>query len=443
MYGKIIDTLLKLGKEQADDIEVLISRENSFSLRVYDQQVEAFNYSDSQGLGVRVVVDGKVGVGYTEDFSDEALRSTVKEAAACARINEKAERVELADYPAVDTDLNLYNEALNDVTVERKVDLLKRIDRTTRGLDKRIINVPYCMYGDSRHQMLIANSRGMNKEFRMNGAHAFVSPLAEENDEKRNAHAFTITRDFAAFDADKLSAEAVRNTIDLLGGHAFDPGEYPVVFNGEAMASLLSTFAGIFSAKQVQEGRSLLQGKLGQVIANERVTIVDDALHPDGLSSRPFDSEGYPSQRTLLVDGGTLRTYLHNTVTASRDGVRSTGNGARGYSSDLSVSPSNMYLAPGAVDRQQLMRSHPRVIEIVSLAGLHSGANPISGDFSLSGEGYMWENGVRLHSLQIFTVSGNIVDLLKRVGGIANDFQFQISAFGSASTLVEGLSFSS
>ncbi|MCD4828262.1 MAG: TldD/PmbA family protein [Candidatus Cloacimonetes bacterium] len=442
MFNNIIDKLLKLGAQQADDIEVLIVGENSFSVRVHDQQIEAFNYSDSKGLGIRVLIDGQVGVSYTEDFNESALQMVVREAVANARINEQAEKVVLANYPEVDAKLELFNESLEKVPVEDKVALIKDIDRIARKLDKRIINVPYCMYGDGKSIVHIANSKGLNKQERTNSTYSFLSPLAQSGEEKRAAHAFALTRDFSKLNAEELAREAVKNTVELLGGQKFDAGMYPVVFNGETMASMLSTFSGLFSARQVHEGRSLLAGKLGQSIASDHVTLLDDALHPTGFSSRYFDSEGYPSQSTLVVDAGKLKTYLHNTVTAAKDGVHSTGNGTRGYKGDLRITPSNFYLKPGVATRGELFSAQPRLIEIVALSGLHSGANAVSGDFSLSGEGFLWENGERKHSLQMFTVSGNILDMLHDVQAVADDFQFQMNTFGAASTLVGGLSFS-
>ena len=442
MYDNIIDTLLKLGTQQADDIEVLLVDENSFSVRVHDQKVEAFSYSDTKGLGIRVLVEGKVGVAYTEDFGEAALQMVVREAVANARINEKAEKVLLANYPSVDARLNLYNPELAKVSVEQKVAFIKEVDRIARTLDKRIINVPYCVYGDGTSRVRIANSRGLDKQEQHNYTSAFVSPLAEEGEEKRASHDFVISRDFGTFNAEELARKAVQKTTELLGGQPFEPGEYPVVFTGETMASMLSTFAGIFSAREVHEGRSLLAGKIGESIASEHVTLLDDALHPDGIGARLFDSEGYPSQTTPVVEAGVLKTFLHNTVTAGKDGVKSTGNGSRGYKGDLTVSPSNFYIKPGSMTRDEMMSSQPRIIEIVGLAGLHSGANPISGDFSLSGEGFLWENGERKHSLQMFTVSGNIINMLRDVKAVANDFKFQISSFGAASTLIGELSIS-
>ena len=208
------------------------------------------------------------------------------------------------------------------------------------------------------------------------------------------------------------------------------------------MATMLSTFSSIFSAKSVQEGRSLLKGKLEEQIANEKVTILDDALYPEGFSTRAFDSEGYPSQKTVLIEKGKLKSFLHNTQTARKDKVKSTGNGSRSYKGSLNVSPSNFYLEQGNIKEEDLFKKHAQTIEIVALQGMHSGANPISGDFSLSAEGFLYQNGTRLHSLKQFTVSGNILQLLKDVEMIADNFKFDMDSIGAASVLIKELSIS-
>jgi len=205
---------------------------------------------------------------------------------------------------------------------------------------------------------------------------------------------------------------------------------------------MLATFTSIFQAKSVQEGRSLLKGKLGETIANEKVTIVDDALMADGFATRAFDSEGYPSQKTVLVEKGVLKSFLHNTQTARKDGVKSTGNANRSYKGSLGISTTNFCLEAGDVKESELFAKHDRIIEIVNLQGMHSGANPISGDFSLSGQGFLWENGVRKHSLKPFTVSGNFIKMFNDVEAIADNFKFNMSSIGAASMLIKELAIS-
>ncbi len=443
MYNNEFAYIMDYAKDKVDDIEILLSADDSFSVRISLQKVESFNYSDAKGIGIRIIKDGKVGYAYTERFDDEAFKFMVDEAIANSEISESDEVIVLADYPDVEEKPDVYSEALDEVAVDEKVEYTKLLERSAKDADPRIVNVPYAVMGNGKTYLKIENSKGLSKEDIQNYAFSYVGALAATEDDKRMAFEFNIGRDFSKFDAEKLAALCVNNSLELLGGEQLESGSYPVVFNSKMMSTMLSTFSNIFSAKAVQEGKSLLLNKLGTDIANKNVNLIDDALHKDGFSTRAFDSEGYPSQRIVLIEKGQLKSLLHNTVTAAKDNVKSTGHGTRGYKGTLEISPTNFYLEPGDINREELFKKYDTVVEIVSLQGMHSGANPISGDFSLSGEGFLYKNGIKQHSLKPFTVSGNFINMLMDVEAIADDFKFDMSSIGSASTLIKNLSFSS
>ena len=331
MYDKKFKTIFEYAKDKTDDIEIMLIADNSFSVRINEQEIESFKYADSKGISVRVIKDGKVGYAYTEKFDSETFRMIVDEAVENSKFSENDEVVSLENYPDINVKLNVYSEELDKVDVEDKIIFAKEMEKQAKELDKRVFNVPYSMYGDGKSFLKIANSKGLDKEDTQNSAYGFCVVLTQEEDDKRSGLDFAIGRDFSKFDAKKLADKSVEKAVSLLGGKQVESGKYPVVFNNDMMATLLSTFSSIFSAKSVQEGKSLLKGKLEQQIANEKVTIVDDALYPEGFSTRAFDSEGYPSQKTMLLEKGKLKSFLHNTQTARKDGVKSTGNGSRSY----------------------------------------------------------------------------------------------------------------
>ena len=442
MYDKKFKTIFEYAKDKTDDIEIMLIADNSFSVRINEQEIESFKYADSKGISVRVIKDGNVGYAYTEKFDSETFRMIVDEAVENSKFSENDEVVSLENYPDINVKLNVYSEELDKVDVEDKIIFAKEMEKQAKELDKRVFNVPYSMYGDGKSFLKIANSKGLDKEDTQNSAYGFCVVLTQEEDDKRSGLDFAIGRDFSKFDAKKLADKSVEKAVSLLGGKQVESGKYPVVFNNDMMATMLSTFSSIFSAKSVQEGKSLLKGKLEEQIANEKVTIVDDALYPEGFSTRAFDSEGYPSQKTMLLEKGKLKSFLHNTQTARKDGVKSTGNGSRSYKGSLNISPSNFYLEQGNIKEEDLFKKHAKTIEIVALQGMHSGANPISGDFSLSAEGFLYQDGKRLHSLKQFTVSGNILQLLKDVEMIADNFKFDMDSIGAASVLIKELAIS-
>ena len=443
MYEREFNKIFELAQDRVDDIEIILSSGKSFSVGINNQNVESFSYADSNGIGIRIIKDGRVGYSYTEEFSDDAFEMIIKEAIEISESVESREPVIFKNYPAIKEDLKIYSEELDRVKVEDKIELAKRLESLAQAADNRVFNVPYAAYSDGYSYSKIANSKGLKKEMKSNYCMAFVMVLAQEGEDKKSGSDFIITRDFAKINPEKIANKAVKQATDLLNAAPPDSGQYPVVINNDMMASLLSTFSGIFSAKNVQEGKSLLRGRLGQEIASPVVTILDDGLHPDGMSTSPFDSEGYPSQRTPLVAKGVLTTFLHNTVTAAKDQAESTGNGSRSYKGSLTVSPTNLVLEAGENSVEDLFKSYDTVIEVVSLQGLHSGANPISGDFSLAAEGFLYKNGVKEKPLANFTVSGNFFDILKDIEKVGDNAEFNMQSCMAPAVLVKKIAVSS
>jgi len=439
MYEKEFEEIFKIAKDKVDDIEILLAASDNFSVRINERKIEAFNYSDEKGIGLRIIKNGKVGYAYTEKFDSETFAKIVDKALENSKFTVNDETPIMGNYPDIEKKPNVFSSELEKVGIDEKVEFAKNLEKYAKECDPRIFNVPYAMMGSGKSYSKIGNSKGLNKEDIQNYAYSYAGVLAAEDNDKRMGMDFLISRNFQDFDAKKLAEASCRKALDLLGGKQVESGKYSVVFNNEMMATMLATFSGIFSAKTVFEGKSLLKGKIGEIIANEKVTIIDDALHPEGLSTQAFDGEGFPAQSTILVDKGKLITFLHNTETARKFGVKSTGNGSRGYKSSLTVSPTNFFLKAGKTSENELFEKHDRIIEIVSLQGMHSGANAISGDFSLSAEGFLWENGKRKHSLKPFTISGNILQILHNVEAIADNFRFNMSSVGAASTLVKEL----
>ncbi|MCK4957288.1 MAG: TldD/PmbA family protein, partial [Candidatus Cloacimonetes bacterium] len=383
MYNKEFETIFAYAKDKTDEIEILLSAGNAFSVKINEQNVESFNYSDSKGIGVRVIKDGKVGYAYTEKFDEETFEKIVNEAIENAKYTEDDDLVIMDKYPENSIKVDTYNKELDEIDVTAKIQLAKDLEKHAKEADDRVFNVPYAIYGDGKSYSRIANSKGLDKEYVSNNAYGYVGALSAEEDDKRMGVEFCITRNFDEIDTKKLAIEAVKKSTDLLNGEPAESGDSAVVFNNEMMATMLATFSGIFNAKSVHEGRSLLKDKLGEKVAANNVTIVDDGVRADGFGSSSFDSEGYPTERTVLIENGILKSYLHNTITAKKDGVKSTGNAARGYKGTLGISTSNFLIESGNCQEADLFTNHDKIIEIVSLQGMHSGANPISGEFTL------------------------------------------------------------
>ena len=443
MYEKEFEQIFSLATGRVDDIEISLSGDKSFSVSISKQNIESFKYADSLGLGIRIVKEGKVGYAYTEEMTESAFERIVDEAIANSELVESREPAVIANHPEVKEPPAIFNPELEKVNVAEKIELAKRLEADALALDSRIFNVPYASYSDGFSFAKIANSKGLDKETKSNYCMAYTMVLAQENEDRKSGYHYIMGRDFYALKPELIAKEAVTRAIELLNADSPATGKFPVILNNDMTASLLGTFSGIFSAKNVHDGKSLLKDRIGEVIASKGVTIVDDGLHPDGFSTAPFDSEGYPTQRTVLVEKGVLKSYLHNTTTALVDEEKSTGNGSRSYKSALSVSTTNFILEPDKISREEMISAHDTVIEIVSLQGLHSGANPVSGDFSLSAEGFLYEKGVRIKGVADFTVSGKFFEVLKNIEMVGSDFKFNYSACGTPAILIKELDISS
>jgi len=210
-----------------------------------------------------------------------------------------------------------------------------------------------------------------------------------------------------------------------LGASTVASGEYRILLRRDVARDLLATFASVFSAESVQKGLSLLQGKLGQSIASPLVTLVDDPLLEDGAASAPFDGEGVASRRTQVVEAGQLKTYLHNLKTAKKDGVESTGNASRpSFKSPVGIAPTNLFIQPGQVPYGDLVQALGDGLIIINVQGTHSGANPVSGDFSLGAYGYLVEGGRIVRPVEQITIAGNFFKLLEKVEVVGSDLEF-------------------
>jgi PmbA protein len=244
---------------------------------------------------------------------------------------------------------------------------------------------------------------------------------------------------------DAMVQKAVSVAKEKLGGEVAPTGQYPVVFNPEAMTSLLGVYSSIFNSEAAQKGLSKLAGKEGEVIAAPCVTLIDDPFHKDNPEPINFDAEGSPTHRKAVIENGVLKTLLYNLKTAAVAGKKTTGNASKaGYDASVGIRPFTMYLEGGEMTEEELLQKAGNGVYITSLSGLHAGADSISGDFSLQSAGYLIENGVKTRYVKSFTVAGNFYELLKNIVAMANNSHLPramgMTTFGAPTTLVDGLS---
>ena len=429
--GKLLQAAKDAGISAA---EVYLSSNDSFRAMCQQGVISSYTVNSTRGLSLRGIWQGKMGYAATEAFDEESVGQLVSGVIESASLTEDDSVQEIyrgdAEYPRVDN----YNPALDDVSPEKKLDYLLRAEKALLGADPRIAAATYNMVSTGSGQVRIVNSYGLDLKMRDNFFVGYLNALAKDGGRSASEGALRVGRVFKEGDAESAAAEAAEKTLFMLGAEPVKSGVYRAVFDPYAMSDMLGVFSGIFSSENAQQNMSLLAGREGEKIAADCVTLVDDPLLEGGFESRCFDDEGVACRTLNVVENGVLTTLLYNLKTARKAGRASTGSARKAsYSAAVRVAPSNFFFKPGDKDLSGLMADMGEGLVITEVGGLHAGANPMSGDFSLIAEGYTVSGGKKDRPVEQITVAGNFYELLKSVRAVGSDLTFPGSGIGSPS----------
>ena len=406
------------------DMELYYEKTDSLRCQVFEGEVDGYESATVSGVSLRGLYKGKMGYAYTEKLEEDSIPYLLDNAKENAVLMESDPEALFSGSDHYEK-LDLYTDALDDVQPEAIISFLKRVEEKANAFDPRVRHTEMTIMERKTFEKGLYNNRGLALSERNNFLLTLVSVSVEDSGELKSGMQFKISKDFAEMDADRLAKEAVEKALYALGGKVYPNKNYPVVFENNAAATFLATFASSFSAEAVQKEQSRLKGRLNDQIASDIVTLIDNPFLPEGIASRTFDAEGVPTSKCKVVDHGRLTTFFHNQQTAKKDGVSSTGHGGRhSYKGALQVSPSNFFVDPGKESFEALYSSMDEGIIITDLAGMHSGADPISGDFSLAADGFYVKDGKIVGPTNLMTVAGNFFDVLKDVIHVGNDLTF-------------------
>jgi PmbA protein len=333
---------------------------------------------------------------------------------------------------------------LDDLSSEEYIDAALRLEQAALAADSRVDLVNWALTGYYSEEVFMANTKGLEQSYRKNFAVGYVSAVVKDKDQIKTGHRFRCVFDWDELKPGELAREAAEEGASLLDADTVPSGDYRIILRRDVARDILATFAGVFSAEAVQKGLSLLGDKLGTKIAAGHVTLTDNPLLPKAGGSRPFDGEGVAVQATTVIKDGQLTNFLHNLKTAKKAGVETTGNANRGsYKSPVGIAPTNFYFEPGTASFDELVKELHQGLIIIDVQGLHSGANPVSGDFSLGAYGYLVEGGRIARAVDQITVSGNFFTLLQDVAAVGTDLEFGAPGgggnIGSPSLLIKSL----
>ena len=424
------------------EYELYYQAGQSTSVEVFQHEINEFSAANEGGVCFRCIVNGKMGYAATENLSEEQAWAIVERAVDNASVLEAEEQVFLGEGGKTYTKLDRENYDL-PATEELIAKALSAQQALYDAPENTVDGCQTAAYAQSM-QIAICNSKGLDLQYENNAAILVSVAVVAGDQEIVNDYQIKVGK-LDTIDHKALAEKAAKTAAGKLGGEVAPTGVHPVVFSPEAMSSLLSTYSGVFSSEAAQKGLSKLSGKEGEVIASSAVTLIDDPFYKDNPMPIPFDAEGTPTACKKVIEEGKLNTLLYNLKTAAVAGKQTTGNAAKAsYAAAVGVRPFTMYLAAGEFTEEQLLAKAGNGVYINALSGLHAGANPVTGDFSLQSAGFMIENGKKTTPVKSFTVAGNFFELLKKITAVGDTVELPsamgMTAFGAPSVLVDNLS---
>ena len=334
----------QLFKEAKDvgfaECEVYYVDRESLSINVYKEEVEKYNLNTSYGLSFRGKMGDRIGYSYTEILDEEAIHMLVNKAKENVLAIESEDVQFIYGGDKEYKEISTYSEALENISPDKLIQIALDMEKEAKALNSKVESFAGCAVAYSSGKYGIINSKGLNLHNKSNLLSAYVCPIIKEDEKMYDGFGYAIAKSLEEVNPKKIAEDAVNDALSKIGGKAIPSGNYPIVIKNEAMVSMLSTFAGIFSSDAAQKGLSLLKGKEGEEIASSVINLVDDPHLKDGFASVGFDDEGVATEKTYLIKNGRLETLLYNLKTANKAGVKSTGNGFKNsYASSISVSP--------------------------------------------------------------------------------------------------------
>jgi len=411
--------------EHGEQVEAYVSRALSTDVRVYEGEVEHFVSAQSEGIGIRVIRDGRTGTSYCGSLDPSQIAEVLAEARDNLGYGEPDEWAGLATPDGVDvTPQNLWDDSLESTSTARKIELAKELERLARAGDSRV-RVDDSNYSDAFGEAAVATTTGIRVAGRENGCFLSVGTLADDGDETQTGFGFAVGRNTDELDIDKAARDAVDRATRLLGATKPTSRRITVVLDPYVTAQFLGIIGGTLNGESVVKGRSLFAQRLGETVASPLFTLVDDPTNPLAYTATDIDGEGLAARRNTLIDSGTLKTFVQSSYSARRMGVGTTGNGVRGgYGGSPSAGCLALQIAPGQRQQDEIIAGIDDGILIQQVQGLHSGVNPVSGDFSTGAAGLMISKGSVGAPVREFTIASTLQRMLLDIVEVGGDLEW-------------------
>jgi PmbA protein len=436
----IVDSIMaRLSHEGLDGYEVFTTCSSGLTIEVKEGDIDVFVKSENAGLGLRVSKEKRPGFAFSTDLSPDVIPDVVQQAVHGASGADPDLFVGFPLPPArKPTELDQFDHDLQRISVKDKIETAHSLETAARSSDPRVKKVRKAAYVETTSDVTICNHTGLRLSYRKTLASGSIMVVAEEGEDAEIGWDYGFSPFFDQLEVGLIGSTAARRAVSMLGGRPIRTVEAPAILPPWVASDFLGVLSSSFMADNLQKGKSMLLGRMGERLFSSRVTMVDDGLYPGGMASSPFDDEGSLHMQSVLVSEGVIQGFLYDLYTANKENRSSTGNAGRhGIKAPPSVQATNFYIQNGSLDPADLLSSLGEGLMVTDVIGLHT-ADPISGDFSVGAAGLWIKGGEVLFPVKGIAISGNLIDMFSNVDGVGNDLKFY-GKFGAPSLRISTL----
>lgn len=432
----------KLSGQRLDSFELFLSHTHGLLIEIKDKEIDVFSSAQHGGVSLRVIKDKKPGFSFCTQPSAEIASALVDRALLAA---DSTDPDPFISFPSA-TDkpfpvLNQFDETLETIPLKEKIETARRLEAAAKATDRRIRKVRKASYQETTRTIGVINSMGVSSSYSSTLVAGSIYVVAEEGNNAEAGWDYDFSPFFQELDLDAIGQNAAQRALTMLGARSIETIKVPAILPPHIATEILNILSGSFRADNVQKGKSMLIGRIGSPLFSHLINIVDDGLYPGGIASAPFDDEGTPRTRTVLVTGGVPGALLYDQYTANKSSTSSTGNAGRAsIKTPPSVTNTNFYIKKGQLSVEELLSSITKGFMVMDIMGIHT-ADPISGQFSVGASGLWIQGGEIAFPVKGVAISGNILDIFKNVDGVGNDLRFY-GSFGSPTLRVSELQIS-
>jgi PmbA protein len=446
--GDLIEIAREVARAARDgeQVEAYVVRTRDTDIEVFDGNVESLTTASVEGVGIRVISGQRQGLAWAGSLDAEVIAETLHEARDNAGFGEPDEWYGLASRADMNgdaaPDLDLWRADLAAVPTEEKVRITLELERATKSADPRIRNVESASYGDALAESALVNSLGIEAHTRRTTCYASAVALADDGSGTQSGYGFVAGRTLSDLDLDSIPRDAATRACRMLGAKPAPGRRIPVIFDPLVTRSVLGVLSSAFNGESMLKGRSLFAGRVGEQVGAPFVQLIDDPTDPRAMGAAQYDGDGVPTRRNALIVDGVMQGFLHNVYTGRRSGSGTTASATRGIGSTPGVGVRALRLEPGAKSPEEILNVAGEALYVQSVSGLHSGTNPISGDFSVGAEGLMVRDGALAEPVREVTIASTLQRMLLDITEVGSDLVFLPGAVAGMTLLVSEMTMS-